>query len=161
MYLDPADYPFTAVLKRNWRAIRAEFERIAPANFMAWHERELYGDGWDVFGLWAFGTRLDANCDMCPVTTATVEQVPGLTTAGFSILQPGTHIVPHEGYTSEVLRCHLGLVVPDGCSMRVGTETRTWEEGGCLMFDDTIEHEVWHRGTTPRAVLLLDFRRAQ
>ena len=53
MYLDPADYPFTAVLKRNWRAIRAEFERIAPANFMAWHERELYGDGWDVFGLWA------------------------------------------------------------------------------------------------------------
>jgi beta-hydroxylase len=159
MYFNPADYPFTNVLKQNWRAIRAEFERIAPASFMAWHERELYHKGWDVFGLWSFGTRLHENCDACPITTRTVEQVPGLTTAGFSILQPGTHIRPHEGYTGEVLRCHLGLVVPPGCEMRVGTETRTWEEGECLVFDDTIEHEVWHRGETPRAVLLLDFKR--
>ncbi len=159
MYLNPADFPFVNGLKQNWRAIRAEFERIAPADFTAWHERFLYDKGWDVFGLWAFGTKMHENCDACPITTRTVEQVPGLTTAGFSILQPGTHIVPHEGYTNEVLRCHLGLVVPKGCEMRVGNETRTWEEGECLVFDDTIEHEVWHCGETPRAILLLDFKR--
>ena len=52
----------------------------------------------------------------------------GVTTAGFSRLAPGTHIKPHVGYTSEVLRCHLGLIVPPDCALRVGSETRRWEE---------------------------------
>jgi len=160
MYLDPSGFPFVAVLKENWRAICEEFERLAPADLMAWPERFLYDKGWDVFGLYAFGTKLNANCEACPATTRAVERVPGLTTAGFSILQPGTHIRPHTGYTSAVLRCHLGLVVPKGCEMRVGDETRTWQEGECLVFDDTTEHEVWHRGDRPRAILLLDFMRA-
>jgi aspartyl/asparaginyl beta-hydroxylase (cupin superfamily) len=80
--------------------------------------------------------------------------------AGFSSLAPGTHIEPHTGFTNAVLRCHLGLVVPSGCSMRVGSETREWTEGGVLVFDDTIEHEVWHRGTSPRVILLVDFLRS-
>jgi beta-hydroxylase len=159
MYLDPRDYPFTAILEKNWQVIRQELENLHAQNFMAWPERELYEKGWDVFGLYAFGNRLEDNCQRCPRTAELVAQVPGLTTAGFSSLQPGTHITPHEGYTKAVLRCHLGLVVPEGCSMRVGAETRSWEEGRCLVFDDTIEHEVWHRGTKPRIVLLLDFKR--
>jgi aspartyl/asparaginyl beta-hydroxylase (cupin superfamily) len=44
--------------------------------------------------------------------------------------------------------------------MRVGNEIRSWEEGKCLIFDDTVEHEVWHRGVSPRAVLLVDFARS-
>jgi beta-hydroxylase len=83
-----------------------------------------------------------------------------MTTAGFSVLQPGAHILPHRGYTTEVLRCHLGIIVPVGCSMRVGSETRNWEEGRCLVFDDTVEHEVWHCGNAPRVVLLVDFARS-
>ena len=43
--------------------------------------------------------------------------------------------------------------------MRVGSETREWKEGECLIFDDTVEHEVWHRGDRPRVILLLDFLR--
>ena len=34
------------------------------------------------------------------------------------------------------------LPLPDGCWFRVGNETRTWEPGKALMFDDTIEHEA-------------------
>ena len=43
--------------------------------------------------------------------------------------------------------------------MRVGAEVRTWDEGQCLIFDDTVEHEVWHKGDVPRAILLIDFAR--
>lgn len=82
-----------------------------------------------------------------------------ITTAGFSILPPGAHIRPREGAANEALRCHLGLVMRKGCEMRVRSEMRTREEGECLVFGDMIEHEVWHRGETPRAVLLSDFKR--
>jgi ornithine lipid ester-linked acyl 2-hydroxylase len=40
----------------------------------------------------------------------------------------------------------------------VADETRTWNEGQCLVFDDTSEHEAWNRGASTRVVLLLDFK---
>jgi beta-hydroxylase len=160
MYFDPAQFDFTRALERHWLAMRAEFEALGAAALTPWPERELYNRGWDVAGLHAFGRRLEENCARCPVTASLVEAIPGMTTAGFSVLQPGAHILPHRGYTNEVLRCHLGLIVPAGCSMRVGSETRDWEAGRCLVFDDTVEHEVWHRGEAPRVVLLIDFARS-
>lgn len=33
--------------------------------------------------------------------------------------------------------------------MRVGDETRAWQEGQCTVFDDTFEHEVRHKEKTP------------
>jgi beta-hydroxylase len=159
MFLDPVAHPFTSLLEGGWLKIRAELENLHNSNFVPWPERFLYGQGWDVFGFYAFGKKLAKNCDLCPETTRLIEQVPGLTTAGFSSLAPGTHIAAHKGYTNAVLRCHLGLIVPEGCSMRVGSDTREWKEGECLVFDDTVEHEVWHRGDRPRVILLLDFLR--
>ena len=86
--------------------------------------------------------------------------VPGLTTAGFSRLAPGTHIKPHKGWVTTVYRAHLGLVVPDDrCALRVGDESRTWSEGDVLVFDDTAEHEAWNRSDHTRTVLLFDFLR--
>ncbi len=159
MYFSPEAFPFTRILEAGWADIRRELEDLHQGSFVPWPERFLYGQGWDVFGLYAFGRKLQQNCDLCPQTTRLVEQVPGLTTAGFSSLAPGTHIAPHTGYTTAVLRCHLGLIVPEGCKMRVGSEVRQWEEGKTLVFDDTVEHEVWHNGDRPRIILLLDFRK--
>jgi ornithine lipid ester-linked acyl 2-hydroxylase len=41
--------------------------------------------------------------------------------------------------------------------MRVGSETRSWREGECLIFDDTVEHEAWTHAGHTRVVLLFDF----
>jgi ornithine lipid ester-linked acyl 2-hydroxylase len=161
MYFDPKDFPFTTLLETHWSEIRQELDQLQAAQFMPWAERFLYEGTWDVFGLYAFGRKLPENCQRCPQTTKLIEQIPHLTTAGFSCLQPGTHILPHIGYTKAVLRCHLGLIVPPGCSIRVGAEISHWQEGKCLVFDDTIEHEVWHRGDTNRIVLLIDFRKPE
>jgi beta-hydroxylase len=43
--------------------------------------------------------------------------------------------------------------------MRVGSEARSWREGECMIFDDTIEHEAWNRAGHARVVLLFDFLR--
>lgn len=158
-YLPASDFPFARTLEEAHAEIRRELEALPEGAFVEWPERFLHGHGWTVFGLHAFGKRIDENCARCPVTTRLVEAIPGMTTAGFSALAPGTRIAPHTGYTSRVLRCHLGLVVPPGCALRVGRETRTWEEGRCLVFDDTVRHEAWNEGTSRRVVLLVDFRR--
>jgi aspartyl/asparaginyl beta-hydroxylase (cupin superfamily) len=120
----------------------------------------MYGTGWSVFGLVAFGTRIDEALASCPRTAEALSQVAGLTTAGFSRMVPGTHIKPHQGWVTTVYRAHLGLVVPDGdCALRVGSQTRPWREGGLFVFDDTVDHEAWNYSTSTRTVLLFDFLR--
>ncbi len=133
--------------------------QIQQGRFIAWPETFLYETGWEVFGLYTYGHKLEDNCKLCPETTSLIEKIPGIITAGFSSLAPGTHIHPHVGYTNKVLRCHLGLVVPDQCLLRVSDQTRSWQEGKCLIFDDTFEHEAWNKSDKTRIVLLLDFQR--
>lgn len=159
MFFDTSSFPFTEPLERQWEAIRREFEALDAQAFSAWPERRLYNYGWDVFGLHFFGKRYDENCQRCPVAASVVESIPGMTSAGFSVLAGGAYIKPHRGYTKAVLRLHLGLIVPEQCGLRVGSETRAWSEGKVLVFDDTNEHEAWNRSDERRVVLLVDFRR--
>jgi beta-hydroxylase len=119
----------------------------------------MYGEGWSVYGLIAFGRRIERALSSCPRTAALLAQVPGVTTAGFSRLAAGAHIKPHIGWVETVYRLHMGLVVPRDCALRVGDQTRPWREGECLIFDDTVEHEAWNRSSETRVVLLLDFLR--
>jgi len=76
--------------------------------------------------------------------------------AFFSILKPGTHIPPHFGLSNLKLAVHLALLIPASCGIRVGAETRHWEEGKCLIFDDSFEHEAWNRSAELRAVLIVE-----
>jgi|SRR5919202_2105062 beta-hydroxylase len=157
-FYDSYQFELASILESNWQTIQYELNQLRQGDFLPWPEEYLYGKGWDVFGLYAFGLKIGKNCDLCPETTKLVETVPNLTTAGFSSLAPGTHIAPHTGYPDGLLRCHLGLIVPDGCGIRVGSETKAWEEGKCLIFDDTLEHEAWNKSSSTRVVLLLDFK---
>lgn len=158
MFYDSNRFEFTAQLEANWQTIQTELQLLHQKDFVAWPEKFLYGKGWDTFGFYAFGLKVNRNCKLCPKTTKLLEQVPDLVSAGFSSLAPGTHIQPHNGYPDGVLRCHLGLTVPEDCAIRVGSDTRNWVEGKCLVFDDTLEHEAWNRSPHTRVVLLLDFK---
>ncbi|MDZ8237555.1 MAG: aspartyl/asparaginyl beta-hydroxylase domain-containing protein [Nostoc sp. ChiQUE01a] len=161
MFFESNQFAFIAFLEANWLLIRKELEQLKPKNFIDWPEKNIYNQGWEVFGLYAFSNRIEENCRLCTETTKLVEMIPGMTTAGFSSLAPGAYIGPHFGATKAVLRCHLGLVVPDECAIRVGSETRNWQEGKCLVFDDTFEHEAWNKSDKTRIVLLIDFNRPE
>jgi aspartyl/asparaginyl beta-hydroxylase (cupin superfamily) len=98
---------------------------------------------------------------------AALEQAPIPIIAGrspmaiFSLLKPGTHIRPHHGMLNTRLICHLPLIAPEGCALRVGAETRAWRAGEMLIFDDSFEHEAWNRGTETRIVLLFEVWRSE
>jgi len=158
MFYESHQFQFLSTLESNWQSINQELNQLRQGDFIPWPEKYLYGKGWDTFGLYAFGIKIGKNCALCSETTKLVESIPNVTTAGFSSLAAGTHIAPHTGYPDGLLRCHLGLIIPDGCGLRVGNETRHWQEGKCLVFDDTTEHEAWNKGNSTRVVLLIDFK---
>jgi aspartyl/asparaginyl beta-hydroxylase (cupin superfamily) len=157
-FYESSKFEFTALIESNWQTIKQELNQLHQSEFIPWPEKYLYEKGWDTFGFYAFGIKIEKNCELCPETTRLLEAIPNLTTAGFSSLAAGTRIQPHTGYPDGLLRCHLGLLVPEGCGIRVGSETRHWTEGKCLIFDDTLEHEAWNQGNSTRVVLLLDFK---
>jgi beta-hydroxylase len=159
MFYDTTAFDFTMQLEAQWRAVLHELERLETPHFQAWPEKHLYGAGWDVFGFYFLGRKFPENCLLCPETTRLLESIPGLQSAGFSVLQPGTSIAPHVGYSHALLVCHLGLLIPDGCAIRVGSQSRGWEPGKCLIFNDMIEHEAWNHGVSRRVVLLIEFAR--
>src|SRR5262249_34154319 len=129
MFLDARSFSFVSTLNAHWRDIRDECLALPEDSYEAWVQRAMYGEGWASYGLIACGNRIEGALAQCPRTAQAIAAIPGLTTAGFSRLAPGAHIQPHEGWVTTVYRAHLGLVVPDGCALRVGNETRAWREG--------------------------------
>lgn len=70
----------------------------------------------------------------------------------FPVLKPGVRIAPHHGFLNTRLICHLPLVVPPGCFLRVGNDTRSSARQSWV-FNDLIEHEAWNSSNQPRVIL--------
>lgn len=117
---------------------------------------------WGALHLWRDGERVGEACARAPQTAALIETLPLCRIPGrapavfFSILKAGANIPPHTGVTNVRSIVHLPLIVPSGCTFRVGGETRAWVEGEAFVFDDTIEHEARNPTSEDRAVLILD-----
>lgn len=168
-----ATRPELRAIDRAFPAIQAEADRIIAAREalpryheldtdLIWasgrHERERR---WNVFMLYCYGVRPEENRRHCPATCAAVAGIPGLSQAFLSILDPGKSIPAHEGPTRAYLRYHLALRVPDRDPPRIRIRDLwyTWKEGESLLFDDSWNHEIVNRASTPRCVLIVDFLR--
>ena len=122
---------------------------------------------WGAFYFWRNGKRVAENANRCPATMAALELAPmpdidqRSPIALWSLLKSGTHIQPHHGLLNTRLICHVPLIVPGDCALRVGNETREWREGEALIFDDSFEHEAWNRSGASRVVLLFEIWRPE
>merc|ERR1712007_367613 len=81
----------------------------------------------------------------------------GLGEVIFAAIEAGTTLKPHCAQNNLRLTCQLGLLCPEGARIRVGSQWDLWQEGRCIIFDDSYEHEVVHEGAVGgvRVVLLL------
>lgn len=166
-------HPSLRELDRNYAVIREEVEMLLSqrTNLPRYHDiapREQYISGtidadknWKVFMLRSLSGKPEANQNRCPRTTALLEGIPDLYQAFFSILDPGKSIPAHCGSYMGYLRYHLALIVPKNNppSMRVKDHTHVWEEGKSIVFDDSLEHEVYNKSDGMRVVLIGDFYR--
>ncbi|MEX0967339.1 MAG: aspartyl/asparaginyl beta-hydroxylase domain-containing protein [Bacteroidia bacterium] len=158
-------------LNENWQAIKEEtlqvltrvndiprFHQIDSAN------RKIStsnGPAWKTFILKAFGGWWENNCAQMPETTALLKKFPEVSCAMLSILEPGVTIPPHTGKFKGILRYHLGLLVPESkeCFITVNNETRCWEAGAGILFDDTYIHAVQNNTEEFRIILFLNIER--
>jgi aspartate beta-hydroxylase len=117
---------------------------------------------WTAFHLWRGGQPVPENIARCPKTAEALRLVDQVYLAGtcpnamFSVMQPKAVIPPHHGESNARLVAHLPLVVPENCQFRVGYDTRQWNEGEVMIFDDTIEHAAVNGSDQIRVVLLFD-----
>jgi aspartyl/asparaginyl beta-hydroxylase (cupin superfamily) len=111
---------------------------------------------WKAFYLYRLGNNFEENQSRCPRTTTMIKTSPVATEVMFTVLHGGGYTAAHCSDFNAKLTCHLGLVVPPDCHISVASEVRTWEEGRCLIFDDTYEHEVWNNSQSFRGILLMD-----
>lgn len=179
-WYDRIDFVWAGALEAQTSAIREELLSVLTddAAFAPYLEGDNHGPvrdyqgllnnpAWGAFYLWRNGVAQMENIARCPKTAAALTNVPrpeiaGRTpTAMFSLLKPGTHIPPHHGMLNSRLICHLPLIVPKSCAMRVGEEARPWVEGKLTVFDDSIEHEAWNQSADTRVVLLFDIPRPE
>jgi aspartyl/asparaginyl beta-hydroxylase (cupin superfamily) len=141
--------------------VEAEPDRPRPRHIL------LDDPRWGAFDLMRNGAMIEENARRCPATMAALAHVPLAAVKGrgpmalFSMLRPRTRIPPHHGLLNTRLICHLPLIVPPGCALRVGNEVREWTPGETLVFDDSIEHEAWNDSDETRVVLIFEIWRPE
>ncbi|CCI44131.1 unnamed protein product [Albugo candida] len=170
-----SDFPWVAKLESSFAVIKKELIGLqahqgfqpyrAPSSGIDCEVSDKLGVAahdrgeWNVFYLFLHNMDFSANRSLCPQTVSIINSIEGqYDHAFFSALAPHTHVKKHNGPTNKKLRCHLPLVVPEhNCRLRVGDEMVTVEEGKCLVFDDSFEHEAWNDDSDhSRIVLIVD-----
>jgi ornithine lipid ester-linked acyl 2-hydroxylase len=166
-FYEASDFAFLQALKLEYPKIKRELEDVFRQGD-GFHTYDVTGavgeKGWETFFFHKGRQRIPENTERCPETTRVIESIPGyyIRHPVFVLLRPGSSAAPHRDHSNVTLNCHLGLVVPEGdCAIRVGAETRHWEEGKCLIFDTSYEHEVWNFTKQPRIVLQITFFRPE
>lgn len=168
--LDKSLFDWIPLLESHWKTIRSELDSVLESRdqIPAFHrlsqgqKRISRGDNWKTFIFSVLGDRYTPNCERCPQTAKVLGQIPALRNAWFSIVSPHYHIPAHEGPTKGFVRIHLGLKIPaehEKCRIRVDQQEFSWQEGKCVVFDDSYDHEVWNDTDEERAVLFLDVDR--
>ena len=165
--LDNNTFEWSKKLEENWHLICDDLIAINRDKIEIPNIQEIASDlshlttddGWKSFIFFAYGYKSEVNCQRCPNTTRLLEEIPGITNAVFSVLSPGKHIPRHRGEYKGIIRCHLGLVVPEQkeqCRMQIKDQTVVWEEGKLVIFDNSYHHEVWNDTDQTRIILMFD-----
>lgn len=175
-FYDDAHFPWMREMESRTDVIKAELQEMLasrgeefvpyiqyrPGDPVNQWDKLNHSRNWSGFHLYAHGEPVHEHLAQCPRTAEALTLVDAVEIAGlcpnamFSALAPGAHIPPHTGETNARLVAHLPLVVPEGCTFRVGYDTKSWREGKCWVFDDTIEHEARNDSQQLRVILMFD-----
>ncbi len=178
-FFDPADFAWVAAIEAAVPAIRTELEavlreeqRLTP--YVKGDEgrpnrgHALLGDPrWSAYHLYEKGEPIADHAARCPATMAALAHAPmpriapRSPMAFFSVLRGRTHIPAHNGMLNTRLICHIPLIVPADCRLRVGNAVRAVEVGKAMIFDDSIEHEAWNDSDETRVVLIFEVWRPE
>jgi len=176
-FFDPSQFRGISAIERHTDVVRDEFLALAASKGGQWssglaglHAGEAERDSagkWSMIPLIRNGRVVEEFACQCPETMKLAGELDlpriGMISPSlyFSVLEPGSRIAPHIGITNARLIAHFPLIVPENCGFKVGEETRQWEVGKALVFDDMTMHEAWNDSDRIRIVLIADLWRPE
>lgn len=178
-FYDPRDFDWVSNLEAATDDIADELDAFmadesgfepyikSEANRPQRDHRLINNKDWGALYLWREGVREDDVASRFPKTMAALDAAPLDRIDGrgpmalFSKLAPGTRIDPHTGFLNSRLICHLPIITPGQCALRVGADVHEWRRGEACVFNDTIEHEAWNESDQTRIVLLFSIWRPE
>ena len=164
------DLEWCNILRDNYKIIRNEFLKYQETHLIPTigqfskedlHLSDNQKEKWRSAVLQIYGKETNI-CKDFPLSWEIIKKIPGVRTTMFSILEPNKQIPQHAGPNNCVLRYHLALIVPKNkefCTITVANETKFWEEGKDMIFDDTHLHHVTNNTNEQRVVLFLDIQK--
>ena len=154
-------FPWGGRLAGSWDDIRAEWDEFTQAGGQLPHRRDLLDEDQGSDGPWKAGLLISKGkpatrlAERFPTTVERTLDVPGIWSALWSVLPPGTELPEHQGPNAGVLRFHLGVDCPEHSALRVNDTVLPYQDKRAILFDDTALHEAWNRGSTDRVTLFL------
>lgn len=159
---DLRDVPWARALAANHERIRSEWDafvaedRRLPLIDQLIEEDQGNEGAWRAGLLVSRGRPVEPLAARFPATVAALTGVPGLWSALWSVLEPGTELPEHVGPNAGMLRYHLGVDCPEDAALQVGGVTVPYRDGEGILFDDTAVHAAWNRADRPRTTLFCE-----
>ena len=157
------NFSWTEIIESNGKEIKRELSVHLLSNpqlISCLKQQKInHHDSWKTMPLMTWGVEFHKNITNFPVTTKILNQIPGLVSASFNLLEKNSEITPHFGETNASVRVHLGLFIPDKTpkvGFKVNDISRSWVEEKILIFCDGYEHTAWNHSNQNRYILLLD-----
>ena len=81
---------------------------------------------------------------------------PWLLEARFHLMTPGTRVMQHTATNNQRIKIHCGIRNPGNVALQIGNWSIPWQEGKCMIIDDSFEHQVvFEAGQQARVILQL------
>ncbi|CAG5079125.1 aspartyl/asparaginyl beta-hydroxylase domain-containing protein [Parvicella tangerina] len=167
-YFDPADYDWSKSVMDHTEEIKLELLKFLKENKELWpyFDQNIVSkkNSWKTIPFSAWGVQFRKNQKAAPITTKVLNQIPGIVSSSFNMLDANSEILPHYGDTDAVMRCHLGVIVPGELphvGFEVEKEQKSWKEGELIFFCDAHHHRAWNNSDQQRFILLFDVIRPE
>lgn len=169
-FWDKTNIKSVKVLEDNYNIIKEEFSKIQQDKIkvendykITDHDKFLHKGDWEWYSYISKGQKKETFKTHFPKTYEILDSIEDkmigtpFSYCFLSKLSPLSSISPHYGPCNIRLRIHLGIDIPSDCHIQVADKKQSWEEGKCLVFDDTYIHEVKNQNKDSfRTILLLD-----
>jgi beta-hydroxylase len=169
--LETKSVPGLDKVKDNYLLIRAEakalldtgiFQRPPSTDEPGFNSFEK--GGYRTYRLRWFTKECDgAAAKLCPKTCATLDSIPAIRSALFTVLPPGARIGRHHDPIASSLRYHLGLLTPNSekCALTLDGIEYPWFDGEELLFDQSYLHSAVNHTEILRVILFCDVEKTQ
>lgn len=160
VFFDPGQFPFLYDISRHHDTIFREILQIRNTDI--W--RSMLLSTQDSFPLKLLGVWCKKTIEKLPKTYEILKDVPNIHSVSVSRLFPGRVIQPHRGWgplANGILRCHLGIDVPDNCGCVCENWVQPHENGGWVIFDDSKMHTSFNYGERKRYIMIVDITRPE